>query len=76
MVTGGARAMCMSWHMFPGLVMCCADPAQPLITAGGELDDLSVDRWIMICLSEVWYGMLCFRMDDESARLRSSCLRI
>ena len=30
--------------MFSGLDMYCADPAQPLTTAGEELDDLLVDH--------------------------------
>ena len=29
--------------MFPGLGLYYADPAQPLTTAGGELDDLDSD---------------------------------
>ena len=33
---------------FPGVAVCYADPAQPPTTAGEELDDLSVDRKIMI----------------------------
>ena len=30
-------------HVFPGLDLYCADPAQPLTTAGEELDDLDHD---------------------------------
>ena len=33
--------------------MCYTDPAQPLTTVGEELDDLSVDIYVMICLSEM-----------------------
>ena len=29
--------------VFPGLDLYCADPAQPLTTAGEELDDLDHD---------------------------------
>ena len=37
--------ICMIYHMFPGLDLPYkADTAQPLATAGEELDDLSVDR--------------------------------
>ena len=33
----------------------CADPVQQLFaTAGEELDDLRIDRYIMICMSEVY----------------------
>ena len=31
------------WHMFPGLDLYCAGPAQPLTTAGEELDYLDHD---------------------------------
>ena len=30
----------MIYRMFPGLDLYCTDPAQPLTTAGEELDDL------------------------------------
>ena len=33
----------MIWHMFRGLGMFYADPAQPLPTAGEELDHLDHD---------------------------------
>ena len=35
--------ICMIWHMFPGLDLYNADPAQPLTTAGEELDYLDHD---------------------------------
>ena len=35
--------------MFPGMDLYRTDPAQPLTTPGEELNDLSVDRNIMIC---------------------------
>ena len=35
--------ICMIWHMFPGLDLYNADPAQPLTTAGEEQDDLDHD---------------------------------
>ena len=42
---GGSRIInCMIYEdMFPGLGLYYADPAQPLTTAGGELDDLDSD---------------------------------
>ena len=43
MLPGGSRIICMIYHRFPGLDMYCTDPAQPLTTAGGELDDLDHD---------------------------------
>ena len=43
MVPGGSRATCMIQHMFPGLDMYYADPAQHLTTAGEELGDLDHD---------------------------------
>ena len=43
MLPDGTRIICMIWHMLPGLDLCYADPAQPLRTAGEELDDLDHD---------------------------------
>ena len=39
--------------MLPGLNLCSTDPAQHIITAGGELDDLQQIMIYLICLSEV-----------------------
>ena len=41
----------MLYYMFLGLDLCYTDPAQPLTTAGEELDDLEYD---LSDLSEVW----------------------
>ena len=41
MLQGGSGKICMIYHMFPGLDLYCTDPAQHLITAGEDLDDLS-----------------------------------
>ena len=58
MLPGGSRIICMIHHLLPGLDLYCADPAQPLTTAGEELDypdhDLSkvsviVRRAIRLC---------------------------
>ena len=35
--------ICAIWHMFPGLDLYYADPAQPLTRAGEELDYLDND---------------------------------
>ena len=43
MSPGGAGTVCMIRHMFPALDLYHADPAQPLTTAGEELDDLHND---------------------------------
>ena len=40
MLPDGTCTICTISHMFPGLDLCYADPAQPLTTAGEELDDL------------------------------------
>ena len=40
MLPGVSRITCMIYIMFPGLDLYYADPAQPLTTAGKELDDL------------------------------------
>ena len=40
---GGIRIICMIWHMFPGLDLYYADPAQPLTTVDEELDDIDHD---------------------------------
>ena len=50
MLPDGNRITCMMWDMFP---LCCiylryTDPAQHLITVGGDLDDLDRD------LSDAW----------------------
>ena len=44
MLPGGNRAICIIYHMFPGLDLHYTDPAQPLATAGEELDYLDRDR--------------------------------
>ena len=38
MLTVGSRLTRMFYDMFPGLDLYCTDPAQPLITAGEDLD--------------------------------------
>ena len=44
MLPDGARITCMVYHMFPGLDLYYADPAQPLTTVvSEELDDLDND---------------------------------
>ena len=46
MLPGGTRIVCMicmMYHMFPGLDLYYADPAQPLPAAGGEPDDVDGD---------------------------------
>ena len=43
MLPGRSRITCMIYHLFPGLDLYCADPAQPLTTASEELDDLDDD---------------------------------
>lgn len=53
MLPSGSRILCMISHTFAGLDLHCADHARPFITAGGELDYIFVDRYIIICLSEV-----------------------
>ena len=40
MLPGGSHKTCMILHMFPGLDLYDADPAQPLTTIGEDLDDL------------------------------------
>ena len=51
MLPDGSRVICMIEHMLPELHMHYADPAQPLTTAGEELDYLDHD---LSDLSEVW----------------------
>ena len=46
---GGTRIICVTWHIFLEYDLYCANPAQPLTTAGEELDDLDHD------LSEVCF---------------------
>ena len=43
MLPGGSRTICMIYHIFSGLHLYYADPAQPLTMAGQELDDLNHD---------------------------------
>ena len=43
MLPDGSCVLCMIQHMFPGLDLYYADPAQPLTAAGEELDDLDHD---------------------------------
>ena len=43
MLPGGTRTIGRIEHMFPELDLYYADPAQPLVTAGEELDDLNHD---------------------------------
>ena len=43
MLPDGSRVICMIEHMLPELHMHYADPAQPLTTAGEELDYLDHD---------------------------------
>ena len=37
------RIICMKWHMLPGLDLYYTDPAQPLLTAAQDEDDLDHD---------------------------------
>ena len=48
MLPGGSRILYLVWRMFPGLNLHYTDPAQPLITAGEEPEDLDHD------LFDVW----------------------
>ena len=52
MLTGGSRIICITyqWPMFPGLDMYYT---QPIITAGHDLDDLSVNDLSVDNVSEV-----------------------
>ena len=43
MLPGGSRTICAIRPLFPELDLYYADPAQPLTTAGEELDDLDHD---------------------------------
>ena len=43
MLPGGNRIICIIYDMFPRLDLYCTDPAQPLTTAGEDLDDLDRD---------------------------------
>ena len=44
MLPGGSHIItCMIYHLFPGLDLYHTDPAQPLTTAGEELDYLDHD---------------------------------
>ena len=43
MLTGEMRTICMVSHVFPGLDLYYADPAQLLTTGGEELYDLDHD---------------------------------
>ena len=43
MLPHGTRTIGMIKHVSPGFYLCWADPAQPLTTAGEELDDLYHD---------------------------------
>ena len=43
MLPDGTRIICTICHMFPGLDLYHADPAQPLTKAGAELHDFDHD---------------------------------
>ena len=52
MLPGGTHIICMRWDMFPGLDLYFTDPAQYLITAGQDLNDLDSDlnRSCFLCI--------------------------
>ena len=53
MLPDGTRIICIIWLMFPGLDLCCADPAQSLTTASEELDYLDHDLSDLCDLSDL-----------------------
>lgn len=45
MLAGGSRTMCTTWRLVPGLDLYLTDPAQPLVTARWDLDDVDRDLY-------------------------------
>ena len=67
MLPDGSGIICMIWAMFPGLDLYYTDPAQPLTTAGEELDGLDHDLSHLSVRGGKTSGLILFSRENDLA---------